>query len=286
MTALPSTQQYCCFLDSSILVSNFFGKFTSRIERFLNIKTKYAVPCYISSSVDGECEEKINNILDFIGDNITLLEMRLAGEKTRTQHEIVITEQDIILVELLISDLFKELSQKAREEGRQVPEIEQQFLRILEESVVDFLEEKFKENASLTMKELGNFLAKCLDDFVNIKEAFRIQRKSLAQKKDITPDSRIVDEIKKLGIPTKDSYHIASAIDYAASNDFSAIFISVDYKTILNFREELYKQFKFQVCDPVYAYHHLKNEEVFRDLIDFRSLSRQSSITDYSARTR
>jgi hypothetical protein len=204
--------------------------------------------------------------------------MRLAGEKSRLQHEIILTEQDILLIELLIGDLFKELSEKARSKGREPPEIEQTLLRMLEDALVDFLEQRFKENASLSIDELEVFLARCLDDFLYIKDAFNIQKKHLAQKIDVTPDSKIVDEICKLGVPRKDSIHIASAMQYAFSNNLSAVFISVDYKDIVNFQEKLYMRFKIQVCDPIYAYHHLKNEKTFKDLVDSRSRKIQHSI--------
>lgn len=155
----------CCFLDTSILISHFFGKFGDKMEKFLTTKEKYGIPCYISSSVENECEERIGRVLDFIGESISLLRMRLAGEKTKTQHEIILTEQDILLIELLMRELYRELSQKAKSEGEEIPEIEQTLLRTLEDSLVDFLEQKFKEDASLSIIELEVFLAKSLNDF-------------------------------------------------------------------------------------------------------------------------
>jgi hypothetical protein len=274
-------QTCCCFLDSSILVSSFFGKFKPRIEKFWNNRKIHNIPYYLSSSVEKECNDKMENILDFIGDNILLLKMHIAGEKSRTQHEIMLGEQDIVLIELLIKDRFNELSQKAHSEGRQIPEIEQEFLRTLEESLADFLEERFKENASLRMEEIDNFLAKCLDDFLFIKEAFKEYRKSLTPIIQVEPDPKMVENIKKIGVPTKDSLHIASAMEYALSHKLSAVFVSVDYRTILCFQEELYQSFGVQVCDPVYAYHHLKNQEAFRNFVLSRSHKRQSSITAY-----
>lgn len=281
---MPRGKQDCCFLDTSILISNFFRKFTDKIEKFLSVKAKYNIPCYISSSVEAECKEKIGKVLNFLGDNILLLRMRLAGEKTRIQHEIILTEQDILLIELLVGDLFKELSEKAKSEGREPPEVEQTLLRTLEDSLVDFLEQRFKENASISIDELEAFLAKCLDDFLYIKEAFDIQQKSLVQKLEISPDSKVVDEICRLGIHRKDSIHIVSAMQYAFSNNLSPVFISVDYKDIVNFQEQLYLLFKFQVCDPLYAYHHLKKEETFKELVDSRSRRRQYSLVDWSSK--
>ena len=274
-------QTCCCFLDSSILVSDFFGKFKSRIEKLWNIRKIHSIPCYISSSVEKECNEKMDDILNFIGDNILLLKMHIAGEKSKTQHEIILGEQDLVLIELLIKDRFNELSQKAHSEGRQIPEIEQEFLRTLEEELVDFLEGKFKESASLHMEEIDNFLAKCLNDFLFIREAFKEQRRSLSQMIEVEPDSRTVENIKRLGIPTKDSFHIASAMKYALSNKLSAVFVSVDYRTILRFQEDLYQNFGVQACDPVYAYYHLKNQEGFRSMVFSRSRNRQSSIATY-----
>ena len=251
------------------------------MDKFLSMKAKYNIPCYISSSVDEECKEKIEEVLDFIGDNILLLRMRLAREKARTQHEILLTEEDILLIELLTGDLFKELSEKARLEG-EPPEIEQNLLRSLEYSLVDFFEQRFKENTSLSMKELEVFLAKVVEDFLLMKEAFNIQKKELAQKIDITPEPDIVKDICDLGIPEKDSRHILSAMQYKFDRNILTVFLSFDYKHVVNFQEEIYMHWKFQVCDPLYAYYHLKSEKTFEELVNSRSRQRQSSIVDWN----
>ena len=252
------------------------------MDKFLSVKAKYNIPCYISSSVDEECKEKIDEVLDFVGDNILLLRMRLAGEKARTEREILLTEEDILLIELLMGDLFKELSEKARLEGREPPEIEQSLLRTLEYSLLDFLEQKFKESASLSIEELEVFLAEVLNNFLFMKEAFNIQKKELAQKIDITPESGIVKDICKLGIPEKDSRHILSAMQYAFNRNVSTVFLSFDFKHVVNFQEQIYLHWKFQVCDPLYAYYHLRNEKTFEELADSRYRKKQSSIVDWS----
>lgn len=54
----------------------------------------------------------------------------------------------------------------------------------------------------------------------------------------------------RIGIPEKDSEHIASAIKCATEKSLSVVFVSVSYRHILSHQEDLYKQFKFQVCDP------------------------------------
>jgi len=243
---LSAGKSKCCFLDASILISNFFGKFKNKLEKFLTTKVKYGIPCYVSSSVEDECNERIVRVLDFMGESMSLLRMRLAGEKTKTQHEIILTEQDILLIELLMRGLYRELSEKAKSEGEEVPEIEQTLLRTLEDSLVDFFEERFKE-------------------------AFKVQKKTMAHKKDITPDSMLVEEIHRVGVPKKDAAHVASALQYISSNTLLGVFVSLDYKHIVNFQEQIYEKFKFQVCDPVYAYWHLNYEETFRELIESRS---------------
>ena len=244
------------------------------MDKFLGMKAKYGIPCYISSSVDEECKEKIDEVLDFIGENILLLRMRLAGEKSRAQHEILLTEEDNLLIELLASDLFKELSEKARLEGREPPEIEQTLLRTLEYSLVDFLEEKFKESASLSMEELEVFLAGILDNFLLMKEAFYIQKKELAQKINITPEPQIVKDICDLGIPEEDSRHILSAMQYKFNRNLPTVFLSFDYKHVVNFQEQIYIRWKFQVCDPLYAFYHLRYEKAFEELVNSRSPKR------------
>lgn len=252
------------------------------MDKFLSMKAKYKISCYISSSVDEECKEKMEKVLNFVGQAIPLLTMGLAAEKARTQHEILLMEQDILLIELLIGDLFKKLSKKAGLEDREPPEIEQMLLRTLEYSLVDFLEQRFKEDASLSMEELQVFLAKILDDFLTMKEAFNIQKKELAKKIDITPEPEIVKDICKLGIPKKDSRHILSAMQHTFSNNLTAVFASFDYKHIVNFQEQIYLHWKFQVCDPLYAYSHLRNEKTFEELVNSRSRKKQSSIADWN----
>lgn len=279
--ALSMRQTCCFFLDSSVLFSSFFGKFKSRIEKFWSARKINGIPCYISSSVEKECDERMEDILNFIGEDILLLKMHIGGEKCKTQHEIILGEQDLILIELLIKDRFNELSQKAKSEGRRIPELEQEFLRTLEESLVEFLEGKFKENASLRMNEIDNFLARCLDEFLVIKEAFKEYRKGLGQITEVEPDSKMVESVKKLGVPTKDSSHIVSAMQYAEKKKLSTVFVSVDYRTILCFQEELYQNFKVQASDPIYAYYHLKNQEDFKNMVRSRSQNRQSSIVAY-----
>lgn len=228
------------------------------------------MPCYISSSVKEESIEKIKEILDFIGDSVFSLRMHVAGEKSKTQHEIILMEPDIFLIELLTGDLFKELTNKAISEGREPPDIEQEILRTLELSLVDFLEQKFRERASLSIVELDNFLAECLDKYLDIEEAFNIQMKTLTQEIPIDPDPLLIQKVCRIGVPEKDGGHIASAMQYAFSNNLSTVFISVDYKHIVSLQAELYEQFKFQVSDPVYAFYHLKNEDAFRELVRSR----------------
>jgi len=273
-----SRKQECFFLDSSILISYFFEIFKDKIERLWGIKTKYHMPCYISSSVKEECVGKIRDILDFIGASILSLRMHIAGEKTKTQHEIILMEPDILTIELLFGDLFRELTDKAKSEGKEPPEIEQSLLRNLEYSLIDFLEQKFKEHASLPMEELENFLAECLDKYLYIEEAFNIQMRNLSQEAIIAPDQQLVEKVCKVGLPAKDSKHVASVIQYASSNNVPTVFVSVDYKHILSFQVELYDNFKLQVSDPIYALHHLRNEDAFKELVTSRKRRVSSAI--------
>lgn len=265
-----SRRRECFFLDTSVLISNFFELFKDKLEKFFGIVSKYKIPCYISSSVERECRKKIKSLLEFIGESILLLKMRIAAEKTKEQHEAILMEPDILLVELLISDIFRELTEEAKLKGREPPQIEQNMLRTLEHSIVDFLEERFRTHASLSLDELDVFLAECLKAYVEIEDAFNLQLRSIAQNIPIDPDSRLVDEISKTGIPDTDSTHVASAIQYSISEKLSTVYVSLDYRHIINFQMQIYEKFKFQVSDPTYAFYHLRHEEAFKKLIELR----------------
>jgi len=56
-----------CFIDTCIILNKILDEDSYRTNKFFNDVKNTGIDCYITPSVQEECEKKINTTLDYIG---------------------------------------------------------------------------------------------------------------------------------------------------------------------------------------------------------------------------
>jgi hypothetical protein len=135
---------------------------------------------------------------------------------------------------------------------------------LIEEWVILFLAEKLDKGISITISDLGRELVKSvLKLTVNIQDSYDnlvTFEKGFVKKKNIPADPRMVRTVANLellGVHAPDSDHVASAIMNQILSSEKTVFVSLDFSTILNKRDIIWRDFRIECCDPLYAFHHL-----------------------------
>lgn len=58
----------CFHLDSCVILAEILSEYQSRMEKFRKDVSAFAIPCYVSESVQKECREKLERNTNFVGD--------------------------------------------------------------------------------------------------------------------------------------------------------------------------------------------------------------------------
>ncbi|MCW4050493.1 MAG: hypothetical protein NWE89_12245 [Candidatus Bathyarchaeota archaeon] len=238
------------FLDTCILLNRVLGEDTSRTNKLFNDMGNNDALCWLSESVDIECNVTIMKTINFIGDTlrdffIGALEYLLSYQD-RTMND-KFTNKDIELIEEIFitiqdSDVLKTPS------------------RNLEEHIIHIAEDKLNKNEDFTFNELIiNITTEILtltnslqDRYENI---FLIVKPKVAVYRE-RPDSTKVTQINNShrDIHNPDTVHLASVIKYKEKENKDAIFVTVDNGMLKN-RYMLRNRFDIVVSDPLYAIH-------------------------------
>ena len=134
----------------------------------------------------------------------------------------------------------------------------------VEEWMIIYISEKLEKGEKITLAELERELVvKVLKMAKTIQNSFDnlvTLGNGFFKKKVVPYDSRlpsIIYSLKSIGIHSPDCDHIAKAGVYQRSSGNTVVFVTLDFKTILNNRLRIKNTENILCCDPLYAFHYL-----------------------------
>lgn len=252
-----STYTGCFFLDSNIPISDILNEKNPRIEKLKNDSRINNICCYISDSVKQEITDKVTKTTDYLG-NVVRQIIHLTLEESRRNRGIDLatpmTSEDIRVLE----DLFASFHNVIRWSDASLLSP----ISAIEEWAISFLAEKFDQGISIDIHkfilELTMKLLKFSSDMQDIYDHLIEFEKGYIKTKTIVPDPQIVIALNNLGLHAPDDFHVASAYFYQTNNSENVVFVTFDYKTILQKRYSIWNMNILIKCsDPLYAIHHL-----------------------------
>jgi hypothetical protein len=123
--------------------------------------------------------------------------------------------------------------------------------------LADILDKGIKMDIGGFLRELVKSLLKLTSEIQDLYDDLVTFQRGFVKTCSVTTDSRIVSAVENLGVHKPDSDHIASAIIHQTGTKEKTVFVTFDVKTILDFRDELRRQYHLESCDPLYALHHI-----------------------------
>lgn len=229
---------------------------TSRIEKLRRDCDFHHIPCYISDSVKEESYKKVQQTLDFLG-NIVRETMKYSLEESRNKNSIPITNpmnsNDIKALE----DLFSMYHSAVRTTRVGLPSP----IGLVEEWTISFLGQELDQHVSITIPDFLRELVKKLlvltssiedlyDDLVTFERRY-------VKTRTVTLNSRIVGKVQSIGIHGPDCDHIASVLIDETKLGIKAVFITLDFTSILRKRHVISRRLGIECCGPLYGLHHL-----------------------------
>lgn len=243
-------------MDTCIILSDILKQNTPRIEKLKKDSSFHNILCYVSDSVEKESYDKVQGTCSFLGNviretiNYSLLESR---KRRNISSTAPMTSYDIKVLEDLFS--FYHNAVRTTKVGLSSP------VSMIEEWTISFLGEKLDKGVTIDIDQflvelvkkllaLTRFFEDLYDNLVTFQRGF-------LKTKTVALNAPTIGKLKALGIHEPDCYHISSAIDHQTNSKEKAIFVTVDYSSILNKRHVILKQLGIECCDPLYALHHL-----------------------------
>lgn len=235
------------FFDANIILGEVLGQFRTKIEKLKRDVREKGIACFASSSVIEECDKRITGTVNFIGQYIIEF-LKLWFEEKGLPPSTQISNIDI-------RDLENFLNFYGRRNLLNDPITE------IESWMVNELEKLRKEQPSL---DINTFIVKMTAEVLKAASSVQLRYSSLKTTgtfitiKTIIPDNRIVDELKNMaGLHDDDAEHIASVSSYQLSNMSTSVFVTLDRRTVLFYKDAIFKIAKANCCDPIYAIHNV-----------------------------
>lgn len=246
----------CFLLDTNIIISEILQKDDIRINKMKRDADFYNIQSYFSESVKRECKKKIEDTLKFFGEVVQdIIKRRLEDSKRKMGLPLSspITYDDIIELEKEYSDLHGYILKTYQLT---------QPIEIIEEWSINYLEDILKKGKGISIEQfvlelvmkvldVGSKIQNPYDDFITFERSFALLKSGL-----IT-DQPIIDSLSSISTHHPDNEHIASAFSNQTTNEEKTIFVTNDYSSIINKREEIKQMLDITCCDPLYAIYHL-----------------------------
>lgn len=133
-------------------------------------------------------------------------------------------------------------------------------LGLIEEWTIAFLGKHLDQGVTITidafLRELIKELLALTGTIEDLYDDLVTFERQYIKVKTIALDSRLVNDLKNIGIHAPDCDHIASVIIDQGSSQTKSVFVTLDFRSILSKRDEI-SQFGIECCDPLYGIHHL-----------------------------
>lgn len=240
------------FLDACIILNRVFSEDVNRTKKLFDDMNKKSILCYLSESVDTQCNIKIINTVNYIGDTLRQFLIGALQYLLKQQNrnlDDLFENNDIDIIEEVFITIYEDYELKATAKS-------------LEEHIINIIENKIKNGEafsfsnliiSITMEilRLSNLIQDRYENmFLMIKPKINIYEEK--------PDSKIVIDINENyhNINSPETIHLASVFKYEEKEKNKAVFITVNNE-ILKSRVSLNKKYKIIVSDPLYAIHKL-----------------------------
>jgi len=246
----------CFYLDSCIVLSEILGRNKARMDKLRNDVENYNIDCYIPQSVIDECEKKIKDTIDFLGNilrNVIVVYLEGVRTKERDLSSTKPSNEDLHILE----KAFLTISQTIR----QFDLITDPF-QAVEEWVVEKLD---KEIANPTEISLNDFIRRLtaiiLREINKLKSDFERLVELEADyisKSNLAPDPKIVNDLVNIGIHKPDADHISTIESHRKNRGTYAVFLTFDYRTIILNRFRIERVSAIICCDPIYGLSYLR----------------------------
>jgi hypothetical protein len=253
LTSSPSVG--CFFLDACVVLSEILGQNPSRMEKMKKDVHFHSISCYVSNSVETETRNKVQKTSDFLG-SIVRDTIQYHLEENRRKRNIPLSNpmdsNDVNALE----DLFSWYNEEIRKNNVLTSPVS-----LVEEWAISFLADKLDRRVSITIdtfvSELVKKLLQLTSDIENSYDNLITFEKSFARKIKIVPHSSTISAVEALGLHEPDCDHVAAALENQQTTKQKMVFVTLDFATVLDKRDELRKNLGIVCSDPLYAAHHL-----------------------------
>lgn len=246
------------------MLAHLTGQHQKVLEKLKKDIAKGGLDCAVSDSVVGECEDKINMLTDFLGRLLVeIIKEKVSGQRRvhkRSSNE-AIDYRDVLAVERAFFEVDPHYVIKSI--GGRFAKGGLLDLKSVEALIVDFLdvESSSKQPPDLpqAIVRLNALILKLISDLkMMFDSAIRI-RHDLAKPIKIVPNPVDVAKLSVIGLHNDDANHIASAKEAEREGVCGrAVFVTVDYSTILPFQTDILNKIGIWCCDPLYAAYHTR----------------------------
>lgn len=240
----------CLYFDSSIVVTYVLNQypFISRVNKFLNDRMNRPLTCYVSDSVVEESKDKLLGTIIRTGIFLkNLLEFYLESERQKEGRSPSnpLIRDDMKCLERAFVRIYATKS------------IIIDVNRAVEEWIINYLDEKI----ALGPVDLDDFFVDLIAELLDISAKLRTRfddavliRETLAKKKTLARSRVIEDSLVQEGIHRTDAIHLASVADEAIRNqNLRIVFVTIDYRSILNKRAVIKSVCGLTCTDPLYT---------------------------------
>ncbi len=247
------------FLDTSVVLAHIVQQNRETLCKWNNDINKYLLVCSVSDSVVNECETKIRQLTDFLGQIGTLITQQISRQRSvdKRSPDEPINGTDLLAVERAFFEAHPVYTAMVKQFAKR-PILN---LKVVEALIVDFLDRAYRSKEPPTLGEALiqlNALVLKLKADINTKfdSAIRI-RHELATPLDITPNPLDVAQLQFIGLRPNDATHVASAKQAERNHHCSkAVFVTFDYATILRYQIDILQKISLWCSDPLYAAYH------------------------------
>lgn len=256
---MSSSTSTAFFLDSCVVLGYVVGQHQKKLGKLSADIAASKLACCVSDSVESECATKIRGLRDFLGQVI----MGVVAAKVETQRRSVgrsldspVDHRDVVPVELAFREMYAGDHKLPSSPTSNVLD-----LQTVEIGIVNVLETMIHSpkppDFFAAMTELTKFVLKYTTDVkTNYDVMVAIQHK-LATVVTVSPSAGDTALLETLGLTLPDARHVASAYQAQKSGVCKkAVFVSLDFRTILIFQIDVLKALGIWCTDPIYAVYH------------------------------
>jgi hypothetical protein len=255
---LAAARKRCFFLDSCVALAEILGENREVMEKFKTDVQKRGIYCYLSDSVVAECDKKLSFSQTFFEKVFqTVAEVHFNECRTRLgmKSDDPLRKEDYLIFAGLFTELRKAMSP-----------IFAKPLRTLEIKMVLALEDTLRKGVKLDFSVfLNGFIAQAMVLAAHLKiqkVKYITNEQGFFKKKSIAPDKATSEKLlSSLHYSKYDPFHkddsdnISSAWAYRQSMGEDTVFVTLDFRSVLFYAEEIFNVINLRCADPLYAVH-------------------------------